>query len=150
MKTLSSYGLQLLKQFEGCKLEAYLDSGGVPTIGVGHIRGVKIGDVITEAKADEMLHGDLVRYESCVNSYVIVPINQNQYDALICFAFNLGCGALKSSTLLRQLNTLKYNKAADQFLRWDKVRIKGKLEKLSGLTNRRAAERRLFVKEGTA
>jgi len=146
---LSSNGLQLLKQFEGCKLEAYLDSAGVPTIGVGHIRGVTMGDVITQEQADEMLHGDLVRYESCVNAYVIVSINQNQYDALICFAFNLGCSALKSSTLLRRLNTLEYDEAADQFLVWNKVRIKGKLKRSRGLTNRRRAERRLFLKEVT-
>jgi len=146
MKSLSVYGLRLLKKFEGCKLKAYLDSAGVPTIGVGHIRGVKMGDRITKVQADEMLHADVLRYERCVNSYVRVVINQNQFDALVCFAFNLGCGALKSSTLLKRLNASLYNDAADQFLRWNKARVRGKLKVLRGLTTRRTAERKLFLK----
>ena len=147
MKTFSGNGLQLLKQLEGCKLKAYLDSGGVATIGVGHIKGVKMGDTITETQAEEMLRTDLLRYERCVNDYASVPINQNQYDALVCFAFNLGCGALRNSTLLRRLNAGNYTQAADQFLRWNKVRIDGVLKVVRGLTNRRQSERTLFLRE---
>jgi len=145
VKTFSAHGLQLLKKLEGCKLKAYLDSGGVPTIGVGHIRGVKMGDTITMAQAEEKLLGDLVRYEKCVNRNVCVPINQNQYDALVCFAFNLGCSALRTSTLLKRLNVKKYTESADQFLRWNKVRIKGVLTVSRGITNRRKKERKLFL-----
>lgn len=145
MKTFSAYGLQLLKKLEGCKLNAYLDSAGIPTIGVGHIKDVMMGDKITMWHAEDMLRRDLVRFEKCVNRQVRVPINQNQYDALVCFAFNLGCTALRTSTLLKRLNVKKYAEAADQFLRWNKVRIKGVLTVSRGITNRRKTERSLFL-----
>jgi len=143
MKVLSKVGFELLQQFEGCKLTAYEDSGGLPTIGYGHIRNVKMGDKITQGQADGMLIEDLVRYLDCVNRSVLVPINQNQFDALVCFTFNLGCGSLKSSTLLKKLNALDYVEAGNQFLRWNKV--KGR--RVQGLANRREAERRLFLGE---
>jgi len=145
VKTFSAYGIQLLKRLEGCKLKAYLDSAGIPTIGVGHIRDVEMGDQITMSHAEYMLSRDLVRFEKCVNRNVRVPINQNQYDALVCFAFNLGCRSLRTSTLLKRLNAKKYAEAADQFLRWNKVRIKGVLTVSRGITNRRKTERSLFL-----
>ena len=104
-----------------------------------------MGDQITMSHAEDMLRRDLVRFEKCVNRNVRVPINQNQYDALVCFAFNLGCGALRTSTLLKRLNAKKYTEAADQFLRWNKVRIKGVLTVSRGITNRRKTERSLFL-----
>ena len=142
MRTLSKYGLELLKQFEGCKLEAYRDSGGLLTIGFGHIRNVKSGDKITQAQAEDLLREDLARYTECVNKSVLVPINQNQFDALTSFSYNLGCGALKTSTLLRILNQLRYIEAADQFLRWNRVGSRV----VQGLVNRREAERNLFLR----
>ena len=145
MKTFSASGIQLLKRLEGCKLKAYLDSAGIWTIGVGHIRDVERGDRITMSTAEYWLSRDLVRFEKCVNGQVRVRITQNQYDALVCFAFNLGCTALRKSTLLKRLNAHKYLEAADQFLRWNKVRIRGVLTVSRGITNRRKIERSLFL-----
>lgn len=137
---ISTAGITLIKQFEGCRLEAYLDSVGVPTIGYGSTEGVTMGDKITQEEADALLLEDLVRFEKCVNEHVDVPITQEQYDSLVCFAFNVGCGALIGSTLLKLLNAGNYTAAAQQFLRWDKAG--GKV--LAGLTRRRHAESDLF------
>jgi lysozyme len=139
---ISTAGIALIKQFEGCRLEAYLDSVGVPTIGYGSTEGVTMGDKITQDEADALLLEDLVRFEKCVNEHVDVPITQEQFDSLVCFAFNVGCGALIGSTLLKLLNAGNYNAAAQQFLRWDKAG--GKV--LAGLTRRRQAESDLFSK----
>ena len=137
----SSKGLELIKQFEGCKLKAYLCPAGVWTIGYGHTATAKQGMTITQAKAVELLKSDLARFEASVNAYVKVPINQNQFDALVSFSFNVGSGALKSSTLLRKLNARDYNGAAEEFKRWNKAG--GKV--LAGLVKRREAERALFL-----
>lgn len=145
MKT-SQAGVDLIKQFEGLELTAYPDpgTGGEPwTIGYGHTGGVKPGDTVTEAEAEEILRQDLARFEDCVNAYVSVPITQSEFDALVSFAFNVGCGALKSSTLLRLLNGGDHEAAAQQFPRWNKAA--GRV--MAGLTRRREAERDLFVKE---
>lgn len=142
MKT-SQAGIDLIKQFEGLELTAYPDpgTGGEPwTIGYGHTGGVKPGDTVTEAEAEELLRQDLEKFEDCVNAYVSVPITQSQFDALVSFAFNVGCGALKSSTLLRLLNNGDTEAAAAQFGRWNKAA--GRV--LAGLTRRRGAERDLF------
>ncbi|MCJ2030709.1 lysozyme [Methylobacterium sp. J-043] len=95
---------------------------------------------ITQAEADDILARDLVRFEDAVARLVRVPVTQNQFDALVSFAFNLGEGNLGSSTLLKKLNAGDYDGAADQFARWNKA--KGKV--LTGLTRRRAAEADLF------
>ena len=88
---ISKQGLELIKSFEGCRLKAYQDIGGVWTIGYGHTDNVKSGDIITQKKADELLLKDLERFEKHVNTYVpIYDFNQNQYDALVSFAFNIG------------------------------------------------------------
>lgn len=139
---VSENGLDLIKRFEGCRLSAYQDSVGVWTIGYGHTRGVKRGDKITRAQADEFLAQDAADAASDVERRVKVPLNQNQFDALVSFTFNLGDGNLKSSTLLRRLNEGNYRAAADQFGRW--VFAGGVL--LDGLVKRREAERQLFIK----
>jgi lysozyme len=139
MKT-SQRGIDLIKSFEGCELRAYRDAVGVLTIGYGHTVGVKEGDVITQAQADNMLADDLVIYEQGVHSLVRRTLTQGQFDALVSFAFNVGIGALGKSTLLRMLNSGDYASAAQQFARWNKA---GGRE-LRGLTRRREAERRLF------
>lgn len=133
-------GIKLIKEFEGCRLNAYLDAVGVPTIGYGSTEGVTIGDTITQEEADALLLEDLERFEKCVTEMVKVPIDQNAFDALVSFAFNLGCGALKGSTLLRLLNAGDHPAAAKQFVRWNKAGDKV----LAGLTRRRAAEEKLF------
>ena len=139
-------GIELIKEFEGLKLTAYLDSVGVPTIGYGHTKGVKIGDRCTKEEAEAFLREDLKDAEACVNEHVTVPINQNEFDALVSFVFNFGCTKFRGSTLLRKLNNSDYDGASLEFARWNRA---GGLE-LAGLTRRRAAEAELFDTEGPA
>lgn len=141
MKTTSQAGIDLIKQFEGERLTSYYCPAGVLTIGTGHTGSdVKPNQTITGAESLRLLQGDLRRFEKAVNSYVKVPLTQNQFDALVCFAFNVGTGALASSTLLKLLNAGKYKGAQAQFGRWNKAGGKA----LAGLTRRRAAEAALF------
>ena len=146
MKT-SSKGKAIIKQYEGFRAKPYLCPAGVPTIGYGATyyadgRKVTLRDAaISEADADKLLDKMLGKYEDAVNRYVQVPINQNQFDALVSFCYNLGQESLRKSTLLKKVNSKDYNGAADQFLRWN--RAGGKV--LAGLTNRRTDERKLFL-----
>lgn len=138
---ISENGIQFIKDFEGVRLKAYDDGIGVATIGVGHIKGVKMGDVATMEQVDQWLREDLQESEEAVDRYVAHPINQNQFDALVSFVFNLGAGAFKGSTLLKKLNAGAIDEAADEFLRW--TRGGGKV--MPGLVRRREAERKLFL-----
>ena len=146
MKT-SNKGKAIIKQYEGFRAKPYLCPAGVPTIGYGATyymdgRKVTLGDAaISEADGDKLLDKMLVKYEDAVNRYVQVPINQNQFDALVSFCYNLGQEALRKSTLLKKLNNKDYKGAADAFLNW--VYASGK--KLQGLVNRRTDERKLFL-----
>lgn len=134
-------GLELIKKFEGCKLKAYYCPAKVLTIGVGHSGSdVKEGMVITQEQADNLLKKDLEKFEKGVEGALKVGVNQNQFDALVSFAFNCGLGALNSSTLLKKLNKGNYKAAASEFLKWNKAG--GKV--LAGLTKRRQAEKLLF------
>lgn len=140
--TYSKNGLALTKQFEGCKLTAYQDSVGVWTIGYGHTGTFAVqGKTITQDFADRLLLADIAKFEAGVLKLVRAAINQNQFDALVDFSFNLGLGNLGSSTLLKKLNAGDVKGAAEEFLRWDKAG--GKV--LAGLTRRRKAERDLFL-----
>ena len=141
MHNISQAGLQLIKQFEGCKLVAYKDGGGVWTIGYGHTANVFPKMTIMQVEADRLLSEDLKWAEATVNNHVKVPLTQQQYDALVSFVFNIGGCEFKSSTLLKKLNANEYLEAANQILRWD--HDNGKV--VRGLTNRRVAERALFV-----
>ncbi|ECI2457664.1 lysozyme [Salmonella enterica subsp. enterica] len=145
MKT-GSEGISLIKQFEGCRLNAYPDpaTGGAPwTIGYGHTgNDVRPGMVWTQVQADSALISDLAQCERAISRLVKVTLTQNQFDALVSFVFNVGSGNLQSSTLLRKLNSGDYRGAADEFPRWNKA--DGKV--MAGLTKRRAAERELFLK----
>ena len=140
----SDAGLALIKEFEGCVLTAYPDpaTGGDPwTIGVGHTGPEVVpGLTITEEKAMDYLREDVDDAEWCVSKWVLVPITQGQFDALVSFAFNLGCLALRNSTLLRKLNAGDDDGAASEFLRWNKAN--GQV--MAGLTRRREAEMKLF------
>lgn len=143
----SQSGINLIKGFEGKRLSAYDDGVGVWTIGYGTIKypnGVRVkkGDTCTDAQAESYLKNDLVKFESAINRLVKVPLNQNQFDALSSFIYNLGETNLSKSTLLRKLNAKDYKGAADQFLVWNKAG--GKV--LTGLVRRREAERNLFLK----
>jgi lysozyme len=137
----SKRGIDLVRSFEGLRLKAYKCPAGVWTIGYGHTGAVHEGDKITEEDAIEYLEDDLDRFEKCVDKAVNVPITQNMFDALVSFAYNVGCGAFKKSALLKKLNAKDYEGAADQFPRWNKA---GGRE-LAGLTRRRAAERAMFL-----
>ena len=146
--SLSNNGMSLLEQFEGLRLEAYLDSAGIATIGFGTIKypngsKVKLGDKTTKAQAKEYKLHDLKEFESTVNTSVNVQLSQNQYDALVSLSYNIGSGAFKNSTLLKKLNSGDYKGAAEQFLVWNKVNSK----RVQGLVNRREAERKLFLSE---
>ncbi|NEP62923.1 MAG: lysozyme [Symploca sp. SIO2G7] len=134
-------GVSLIKSFEGLRLKAYQDAVGVWTIGYGTTRGVKPGQEITEAEAEALLKTDLNRFERAVIQAVRVPINDNQFAALVSFTYNVGSGAMRSSTLLRKLNRRDIYGAANEFPRWN--RAGGRV--LAGLTRRRNAERALFL-----
>ncbi|MBM5459210.1 lysozyme [Pseudomonas sp. P66] len=140
----SQRGLSLIKSFEGLRLLAYRDAVGVWTIGYGATRGVKAGMSITKEQAERMLLNDVQRFEPEVERLVKVPLNKNQWDALVSFTYNLGAANLESSTLLRKLNAGDYEGAAEQFPRWNKAG--GKV--LPGLVRRREAERVLFLEAG--
>jgi lysozyme len=138
----SPRGRALIEKFEGLRLTAYQDMVGVWTIGYGHTGpDVKAGLTITQQQAEQLLINDLARFNNGVNALVTVKINQNQFDALISFSYNLGLGSLQQSTLLRLLNAGNFQAAADQFPRWD--RAGGK--EVAGLLARRNAERALFL-----
>ena len=139
-------GLALIKEFEGVRLKAYLDSVDVPTIGYGHTKGVKMGDTCTQEEADAWLVEDCADAEKCVNGAVTVPLTQPEFDSLVSFVFNLGCGNFRKSTLLKKLNESDYDAAALEFRKWDKAGG----QTLAGLTRRRLAEARLFESSETA
>ena len=139
MKT-SPKGITLIKEFEGLRLKAYLCPGGVWTIGYGHTAGVKPGMVISEAQAEEYLKADLIAFERYLNGLGLA-LNQNQFDALISFIYNVGTGNFSNSTLLRKVRANPQdNSIMDEFLRW--VYSKGRV--LPGLQRRRLAEMKLY------
>ncbi len=139
--TYSENGYALTKQFEGLELKSYKDTGGRWTIGYGHTGpGIVRGMVIDTAQAESLLVADVAWAVACVNKAITAPINQNQFDALVDFTFNLGCLAFTTSKLLQMVNAGKFEAAASEFMRWNKV--KGK--PLAGLTKRRFAESVLF------
>ena len=139
-RAINRDGLELIKQFEGCKLKAYVCPAGVLTIGYGSTGPhVKAGMTITQDQADELLRSDLRRFEDYVDQHC-KPATDNQFAALVSFCFNVGEGNLRTSTLRRMHNAGDYKGAAAQFARWDKAA--GKV--LPGLVKRRAAERKLY------
>lgn len=137
----SPKGISLIKSFEGLRLKSYQDSVGVWTIGYGATRGIYPGMTITNEQAERMLMNDIARFEPELDKLAKVPLNQNQWDALMSFTYNLGAANLSSSTLLKLLNVKDYAGAAEQFPRWNKAG--GQV--LAGLTKRRAAERAMFL-----
>lgn len=139
---IGEQGLALIKEFEGRRLAAYRDSVGILTIGYGHTGpDVEEGMIITQAESDSFLLEDVQHAEKCVNRFVSgLQITQGQFDALVSFAFNLGCDALRRSTLLVCLLDGRDEDAAREFARWN--RAGGKI--LPGLTRRREAEAALF------
>jgi lysozyme len=145
---ISARGLKLIADFEGLRLNAYPDpgTGNEPwTIGYGTTvypdgRKVKKGDVITQVQALDYLKQDVKKFATSVTQVVTVPLNQNRFDALVSFTYNLGASALARSSLLRKLNAREYEAAAAEFDKW--VYAGGRI--LPGLVTRRKVERSLF------
>ena len=137
-------GIELIKQFEGFRREAYPCPAGVWTIGYGHTQGVKAGDKITEMEAEHYLRYDIGDAEQAVNSLINVPLEQCQFDALVSLVFNIGCGNFYSSTVRRLVNEgcRDKNKITHAFCMWKKSN--GRV--LKGLLRRREAEARLYCK----
>jgi lysozyme len=144
-RKINAKGLSILKYYESCRLTAYPDpgTGGAPfTIGWGSAGpDVRQGMVIDQYEADARLLRDLERFERGVLAAVEVKINENQFSALVCLAYNIGLGNLIHSTLLKELNDGDFKGASDQFLVWNKAA--GHV--MDGLTKRRRAERDLFL-----
>ena len=147
---LSNDGMQLLKELEGFRSKPYLDGAGVPTIGYGSTyykngTRVSMNDVaISQFEATELLEDLLVHYVRTIDCYTRDDIKQHEFDALVCFAYNVGDGAFKKSTLLKKINAnASAEEIKEQFLRW--VNVNGKPDK--GLRNRRLKEINLYFKQ---
>ncbi len=143
----SERGIAVIKSFEAFRAVAYLDVAGVPTIGYGTTRGVKLGDTITEPQADARLREELREYEAAVERYASQAITQSQFDALCSFAYNVGIAGMRSSSVLKAHNRGDYQAAARAFGLWNKARVNGKLVPVAGLTRRRAAEAALYLQD---
>ena len=139
MKT-SNKGINLIKKYEGFRSKAYLCPARIWTIGYGHTSGVKSGDVITEAQGEEYLRADLKEAENVIN-YHNLELNQNQFDALVSFVFNLGPGNFNRSTLLKLIKGSRYDvRIKAEFRKW----VYGGGEVLNGLVKRRKEEAELY------
>jgi len=145
--TISKKGLDLIKHFESCHLNAYPCPAGVPTIGWGSTTypsggKVKIGDTITQQRADDMLKWEVEHRAISVKKLLVnTTVNQNQFDALVSFAYNCGIDNLRNSTLIKKVrNNPKDPAIRDEFMKW--VRARG--EVLKGLQRRRKAEADLY------
>ena len=139
MKT-SQEGIDLIKHFEGCELESYRCSANVLTIGYGTTKNVVEGMKISQHQAEELLMKDLEEFEEYVEDLIDVPLEQNQFDALVAWTYNLGPTNLKTSTLRKVLNKGAYDDVPEQMKRWNKAG--GQV--LKGLVRRRNAEALLF------
>lgn len=142
---ISQNGINLIKSYEGLKLTAYKPTPAEPhyTIGYGHSASdVRADETITQATADSLLAQDVSKFEAGVAALIKIPVNQNQFDALVSFAYNVGLGNFKTSTLLTLVNKKDFKDAANEFGKWNKSG--GKV--LAGLVKRREAEKELFLK----
>ena len=138
---ISDRGIDLIKTFEGCRLKAYRDSVGVPTIGYGHTAGVKMGATITQAQADQYLREDLAAVERTLNK-TGVNFRQEQFDALCSWVFNLGAGNYLSSTMRKKIVLdAPDEEITDQLVKWHHAGGKP----LTGLKRRRVAEANMFL-----
>lgn len=145
--------IDLIKSFEGFSAKPYRCPAGIPTIGYGSTRDTDGKAItmthseITEIEASNLLLATLKTYEDAVKRYVLVPLNQNQFDALVDFAYNCGAKNLQTSTLLKKLNAGDYEGASKQFGSWvyGSNPKTGVHTKLNGLVKRREAERLLFL-----
>ena len=137
---ISTPGIDLIKAFEGCKLKTYRCSGNVLTIGYGHTKGVEEDQEITQKEADALLLEDIHMVETHCKRLINIPLEQHQWDAIVSWCFNLGCGNLRASTMLQVINSGQIDKVSEQIVRWNKAG--GKV--VAGLTRRRKAEAAMF------
>jgi lysozyme len=145
-RIINQAGLDLIKSFESCDLNAYQDVRGIWTIGWGHIAGVTRGMVFTQAQADDALLTDLRGAEASAERDVgTAATTDDQFGAMVSLCFNIGAGAFAGSTVLRQHRAGAFQAAADAFLMWNKATIDGILKEVAGLTRRRNAERALYL-----
>lgn len=145
MRKFSSSGELLLTELEGKKNRMYLDSAGLPTIGIGHLIGNNEQHLLTATLTDNevytLLRQDIKRFEDVVNGYVIVPLNQSQFDALVILAFNIGTAAFRGSTVVKRINAR--DTEANIREAWGRWKMAG--GKVSqGLINRRNREMQLY------
>jgi lysozyme len=148
-KPVSKIAINIIKEFEGFKDYAYIDTDGTPVIGYGLSRiggiPVQIGDRISSTQADAALKAHIREIHRELDGAVKVDLSDRQLSALTSLAFNVGVDSVKSSTLVEKINVKDYVGAADEFLRWDKANLQGALVQMAGLTRRRTAERQLFL-----
>lgn len=137
---ISQTGLDLIKEFEGCRLKAYRCPANVWTIGYGHTKTAKPGMEISQEEAERLLIDDMARYEHAVERNVKVPLEQHQFDTLVSFAFNCGEGNLKKITKYLNRNGGNYEIVPQRLMLYKKARVGGKLRTLKGLVRRRRAE----------
>lgn len=145
--TVSQQGVDLIKGFEGLELEAYKDIAGIPTIGYGATQyedgtPVKMGDVITLNQAETLISIDVARRARNISEVIgFLYLTQNQFDALVSLAYNIGLGAFKSSTVLKRVRANRNDPTIkDAFLMWNKTTINGEKKVSPGLVNRRTKE----------
>jgi lysozyme len=146
-RLINQNGLDLVKHFEGLYTDAYICPAGVPTIGYGHTADVQMGQSITAQEAENILQDDMSKFAAAVQKCIKVDLNDNQFSALVSFAFNCGTGNLLASTLRRKLNSGDYDCVPSELSRWVKATDPrtGKKRSLAGLVKRRAGEGALFL-----
>jgi len=145
---LSENGFYLIRIFEGQKNFAYLDSVGIPTIGIGFIqvggKKVKMGDYMTDKQIQDEFMIQIKQYEKCVNDTIKVPLTQNAFDSLVSLCYNIGCNAFAKSTLAKMINKNPNDeKIKTEWVKWS--RAGGKV--IQGLLNRRSAELLNYLKK---
>jgi len=151
-RQVSQKGIDLIKQFEGNELSVYKDVAGLDTVGVGHLltaaeiaSGTFADGRISQEQVDDLLLQDLDSTQRLVRGCLTQNVTQEQYDALVSMAFNVGGGAFCNSTLVKKLNLGEYVEAPSQMMRWTKATVNGTLTPIQGLVNRRIAEATLFA-----
>lgn len=137
---LTQAGIDLIKQFESCRLEVYKDIKGLFTVGWGHRTDLPLGTKITQLEADELLTGDLAGFVDGIKKLLRNELNDNQFSACVSLVYNIGLGSFKSSTLLRLLNIGNMYASSLEFIKWDHANG----VEVSGLLRRRIAEQKLF------
>ena len=144
--TTSKVGIALITKWEGCRLEQYICPAGKPTIGIGHVvlRGERFPAKITKDFAEQLLVRDLKQFEQAIYRLVSVPLTQNQFDALVCFLFNVGPGGLTNTKVQAAVNSKRFADVPAALEAWSKAMVNGQMVTLPGLLARRKAEGELF------